>query len=112
MENDILYWSGDAFMPRYIIDKLDTLVIGDDDTIFYINYWHFVHMFTGVIFSYFFFKYSLITIVIHYVILHTLWEIWQFSIGMTPATLRGLSDTIIDTLFGVAGVLAIYYSMK
>ena len=38
-----------------------------------------------------------------YVGLHTAWELWQVYIGMTPLTLRGGIDVVVDTLMGVLG---------
>jgi hypothetical protein len=112
METDFLYRSGDAFLPLEIVERLDTQIIGTKDSLYYVNYWHFVHMFTGVAFSYFFMRYGILDIVIRYVLLHTLWELWQIYIGMTRLNMRGGIDILNDTLFGLIGVIALYYSVK
>ena len=109
---DWMYRSGDAFLPPEIVRKLDIQIIGTKESLYYVNYWHFVHMFTGVVFSYFFMGYGLLDIVIRYAVFHTIWEIWQLYIGMTRLNMRGGIDILNDTFFGLLGVLAIYYSRK
>jgi hypothetical protein len=39
-----------------------------------------------------------------YMVVHTIWELWQIHIGMTPIhTLRGAIDIFTDTAMGVIG---------
>jgi hypothetical protein len=94
------YASGDLFLPKPVRDLLETYIIGNDESLFYISLWSFMHMLSGVIFS--FVSNSLQG----YIVVHTVWEIWQIYIGMTPAhTLRGVIDIFTDTFMGVAGFL-------
>lgn len=94
---DWLYQSGDVFLPRKYVDMLDTYII--NTPLFYLNVWSFLHLLSGVVFRLVFPKLS----VLAYVIGHSLWELWQIYIGMTPLTLRGGIDVVVDTLMGVLG---------
>lgn len=99
---DWLYRSGDIFLPRKYVDVLDTYVIGNDRSLVYINYWTFMHFLSGVFFAW-------LTpypkdVFFHFFVVHTLWEMWQIAIGMTPMSARGFVDTLMDTLVGLLGV--------
>ena len=113
----ILYDSGDFFMPKCIKDKLETYIIGNDKSLFYVNYWSFVHMFSGVLSGllYIYFGYSLNAYNYFYtmLIIHTLWEIWQILIGMSdPLELRRQIDILVDTLFFISGAILVFYIFK
>lgn len=112
MATDFLYRSGDAFLPPEIVERLDIQILGTKESLYYVNYWHFVHMLTGIAFSYFFMGYGILETVIRYILLHSIWEFWQIYIGMTRLNARGGIDILNDTLFGLIGVVAIYYSVK
>ena len=91
-----LYRSGDIFLPRKYVDKLDKYIIGNDTSVMYLNYWSLMHLLSGVLFpseNY-----------LYYFIVHSLWELWQIFIGMTPLNLRGFIDIIVDTLMGLLGM--------
>ena len=108
----ILYKSGDAFLPKLLRDFLDRGFYPDKTETFYINGWTGVHFIFGIVFGLIFMhlfhydkKYYL-----HLFIIHTLWEVWQVLIGMAkPWTLSGSSnllDSIVDTVvFMVGGYL-------
>jgi hypothetical protein len=103
MKRSWVFASGDAFLPKGVRNVLETYILGDDTSVFYISLWSFVHMATGVV-------YGITTpwSVSFYVWLHTLWELWQIWIGMTHIhTLRGAIDVGVDTLMGVFGVLSV-----
>jgi hypothetical protein len=94
------YASGDLFLPKPVRTILETYIIGNDTSVFYITLWSFMHMLSGVLFS--FVNNSLV----NYVIVHTIWEIWQIYIGMTKInTLRGISDVFVDTIMGMIGFI-------
>lgn len=96
-----LYRSGDLFLPKRHVDALDTYLVGTDTSVFYLNYWTFLHFLSGVLFAW-------LTpyprdIYLQFFVVHTLWEIWQIAIGMTPMNLRGFVDTLVDTIAGMLG---------
>lgn len=108
----ILYKSGDAFLPKLLRDFLDRGFYPDKTETFYINGWTGVHFIFGIVFGLIFMHWF------HYdkkyyfnlFIIHTLWELWQVLIGMAkPWTLSGSSnllDSIVDTVvFMVGGYL-------
>ncbi len=95
----LMYRSGDIWLPKPIVKVLDRYILGDNTTLFYLNYWHINHFLSGMLFG--LFQVSFLT----YLGLHTLWELWQLWIGMTPRTLRGFFDIVVDTLVGLLGWL-------
>lgn len=96
-----VYRSGDIWLPEQTVKFLHTYVVGDDSTLFYINYWHGMHFLSGVLFGLFF---KLQQPFLVYLLVHTLWELWQLSIGMTKQNLRGYIDILVDTCMGLAGL--------
>jgi hypothetical protein len=111
---EILYNSGDAYLPKKIKDILRTNLIGTSEKTFYVSGWSIIHLINGIIIGYIylyylngdsrFYTYRL-------VIIHTMWEFWQMLIGMTkPYNLTGpnnLFDTILDTIFFMIGAYII-----
>lgn len=101
-----IYHSGDIFLPTEVRTILKYYWLGNDRSIFYITNWTLVHMFSGVLTGYslsiWFPKVSLFWTGLF---IHTLWELWQMAIGMTPIrTLRGQVDTVVDTIAFLIGV--------
>jgi len=99
-EQSLIYRSGDAFLPSHIVEFLHTYLLGNDDSVYYINLWSLMHLLSGLLFAYFT-SYDIYVAVG----LHTLWEMWQIYIKMTQLDLRGLIDIANDTLFFVLGYL-------
>lgn len=98
--------SGDLFLPPSIQNRLNRYIVGNDDSVFYVNVWSFVHFLSGVILTYLFLhytKYNTRTILIYVFIIHLLWEGWQLLITNTPYNYRGAVDIITDTLFFLMG---------
>jgi len=103
-----LYRSGDLWLPKPFVKTLDTYIVGNDKSLFYLNYWHINHFVSGLLFG-------LVSLLLYrgsnplliYFILHTLWESWQLFIGMTPRTFRGLFDIFVDTCVGLLGCFLI-----
>jgi hypothetical protein len=92
------YASGDLFLPSKVRKVLETYILGNDTSLFYITLWSFVHFISGIVFS--FMSDSLQG----YLVVHTIWELWQIYIRMTPiARIRGVIDVITDTCMGVLG---------
>lgn len=98
--NTVLYRSGDAFLPRSILDYLEVYLIGNATSAFYVNVWSLVHFLSGVLTA------SLITPSLKTGFwIHTAWEFWQIFIGMTKyTTQRGAIDVVMDTAFFMAGM--------
>jgi VanZ family protein len=106
---EMLYHSGDFFLPKPIKQTLDKSIYMTSDYSFYINGWTFVHFFSGMLvgaiylyldkpIKYYYYKMFII---------HTIWELWQMLIGMSkPYKLTGdsnLIDTIVDTIVFMIG---------
>lgn len=101
MKRSFWFASGDMFLPKSVRRFLETYIIGSDTSLFYISIWSFVHMFTGILFAL-----MVKGPIDMYVWLHTIWEVWQIAIGMTPIhTARGMLDIFTDTAMGVIGVI-------
>jgi len=94
------YASGDLFLPKEVRNILETYIIGNDTSLVYITLWSFMHSLSGVLFR--FVNNSLQD----YIVVHTIWELWQIYIGMTPIhTARGVIDIFVDTLMGIIGFM-------
>ena len=108
-KDSFLYRSGDIWLPKPIVKALDTYIVGDSTTLFYLNYWHINHFLSGVFFALFHvFVYRIPSPLLSYLLLHTLWELWQMLIGMTPRNQKGMLDALVDTLIGLLGVWSVF----
>lgn len=84
------------------------------DSLFYINYWSLTHTFFGMIWGLFMLRWPKIFTIGQYILLHTIFEIWEawaggYFSGRFKMTLNELVDGLMDTLFGLAGVILIAY---
>lgn len=104
--NDLLYRSGDLFLPKSVRTILEQYYIGNDKTVFYITNWSFVHLLSGVLTGYILVKwYSNLPYYTTGFIIHGIWELWQIFIGMTKwKTLRGQMDIFVDTVMFMVGM--------
>lgn len=122
--HDIIYSSGDVFLPESIKKFLSIDIIGDHTKTFYISNWSVVHLLSGIIIGYIiiynnFSKYGILTKKEYYLkmfSLHTIWEMWQIFIGMShPLKLTGQSnliDIILDTLLFMFGAFLVTFYLK
>ena len=106
---NIIYNSGDVFLPEKIKKILGTDLIGTSKKTFYVSGWSIVHLINGIIFGYLYlyFKGDNRLYMFKLFIVHSIWEFWQMLIGMSkPYKLTGRSnivDTIMDTIFFMLG---------
>jgi hypothetical protein len=106
---NLIYNSGDAFLPEKVKNILGMDLIGTSKKTFYVSGWSIVHLMSGIIigYLYLYFKGDARLYTFKLFIIHTLWECWQMLIGMsTPYKLTGRSniiDTIMDTIFFMLG---------
>lgn len=124
--NQILYNSGDVFLPKSVRDFLEKGWYPGDTETFYLNGWTGIHFLSGINVGIIYLRWigvddSLKTekelrrkYYWNLFIIHTMWEAWQVFIGMAkPWKLTGASnfiDSIVDTVFFMAGCyLAINY---
>lgn len=85
----------DAFMPKPVKKILYTNIIPVGPA--YINGWSFMHMLSGVIVG--MMKIDWLTALI----IHTLWEIFQATIGDNSLDVETLFDVPLDTMFFMMG---------
>ena len=107
-----IYKSGDIFLSEEVRSLLKQYWIGNDTSLFYITNWTVMHFVSGVLTAYtlssWFPKVSLFWTGLF---IHTLWELWQMAIGMTPIrTLRGQIDVAVDTIAFLIGMYL--YTLK
>lgn len=102
-----VYRSGDIWLPQETVEWLHTYVLGNDRTLFYINYWHGMHFLSGVLYGLFLLFYKVDSPFVSYLVIHTLWELWQMWIGMTTPNLRGILDIGVDTAMGCLGLFLV-----
>ena len=111
--HDIIYSSGDVFLPENIKAILGTDLLGDSKKTFYVSGWSIVHFLNGILFGYLYiyFKGDPRFYMFKLFIMHTLWELWQMLIGMSkPYKLTGRSnaiDTVLDTVFFMMGAYGV-----
>lgn len=104
---DVLFRSGDAFLPKPVRSFLEIYLAGNDRSLLYVNIWSLVHLLSGVLtgwilttrypdYDYYWTGFWV----------HTLWETWQVLVRNTPYwRWRGRLDVVTDTLFFMGGML-------
>ena len=104
---DILFKSGDLFLPTRIRTFLEHYYVGSDTSLVYITNWTFVHFLVGVILSlYLFPSMSKQAALWRIFWIHSVWELWQIIGQNTPIhTLRGVLDIGMDTSATMIGAL-------
>lgn len=103
---DIIFRSGDLFLPKPLLRYLEYYWIGNDTSLVYVNNWSLVHFFSGIL-TVKFFRYMEIKkdIILLSFLLHCVWELWQILGKNTRIwTIRGQIDVVLDTLFFMSGV--------
>jgi hypothetical protein len=117
-KNSLLYQSGDLFLPQKILNFLETPIYGHHEkTTIYLTLWSIMHMISGIttelLLKYYFNIKNFQSRLIIGVIIHTIWEIWQYIIKMNkPFNLtgkNGLIDTITDTIMFLIGMVLTNY---
>ena len=110
MKDSWIYRSGDLWLPSSVVAALDSYLIGNETSLFYLNLWHVNHFLSGVFFGLLLRSgvYSSSSPFLTYLLFHTIWEIWQGLIGMTPRSLRGLLDITVDTVVGLLGLFLVW----
>lgn len=76
------------------------------DSIFHINYWSLTHTLFGMIWGIMSMFHPMFNI-FNYLIFHTLFEIWELYAIQNTLNLQEFVDIIMDTLFGLMGLLII-----
>jgi hypothetical protein len=110
---DILFRSGDLFLPKGVRDFLEYYYIGNGKSTLYVTNWSIIHFLTGILLTNYLLKkrMNIYEIVLITFIIHTIWELWQIYGGNTPiGTLRGQIDVLVDTVFFMAGVGVMIWS--
>jgi hypothetical protein len=106
--NNVLFRSGDLFLPKPVRDVLEYYYIGNDKTLFYVTNWTIIHFLTGLWMASYLKSnpnYANPKIYLIAFLIHTLWELWQIYGGNTPIrTLRGAIDVFTDTAAFMLGV--------
>ena len=111
--NNIIYNSGDGFLPEKIKYLLGIDLIGSSKKTFYGSGWSILHFISGILIGYIYLYLDNDRRLYYYkmFILHTFWELWQALIGMSrPYKLTGRSnlvDTILDTIFFIFGAYVV-----
>jgi hypothetical protein len=104
---DILFRSGDVFLPKRVRVVLERYHYGSDTSLFYITNWSLIHVLSGILVGW--------ILATYYpnkpfywtgFWVHTAWEAWQILVKNTPYwTLRGRLDVVTDTLMFMGGML-------
>ena len=111
--NQLIYNSGDIFLPKRIKKILLIDLVGSSKKTLYVSGWSIIHLINGIIsgYIYLYFKWNRKLYILKLLIIHTIWELWQTIIGMAkPYKLTGRSnliDSLLDTLFFMLGAYII-----
>lgn len=104
---ELLFLSGDLFLPKSVRTVLEHYYIGNDRSLVYVTNWSLIHFLSGILTAWVLVSwYPESDPVWTGFLLHTMWEIWQLAVQNTPWTLRGLIDVGMDTGLFLAGFLA------
>lgn len=104
---DILFLSGDLFLPKSVRTVLEHYYIGNDRSLVYITNWSLIHFLSGILVAWGLVTwYPKTTPLWTGFLIHTMWEIWQLAVQNTPWTLRGIIDVGMDTLLFMLGMAA------
>jgi hypothetical protein len=103
---EILFKSGDLFLPTSVRRFLETYYIGSNTSLVYINNWSLVHFLSGVCTAYLLLRFIPETnLYSTSLMIHSLWELWQILGKNTLiGTTRGQLDVLMDTAFFMGGV--------
>lgn len=104
---DVLFRSGDVFLPKPARSVLERYHYGSNQSLVYVSNWSLVHAISGMIVGW--------VLLTRYpeqdyywtgFWLHNAWEVWQVLIKNTPYwTWRGRIDILTDTAFFMGGML-------
>ena len=99
---DLLFLSGDLFLPKSVRSFLEIYHLGNDRSLVYINNWSLLHGLSGVLVAW-----ILNTSNPYWVgfLIHSVWELWQLLVRNTPWSLRGVIDIGVDTGFFMLGMV-------
>jgi VanZ family protein len=106
---DVIYRSGDVFLPKPIKEFLDTPLYESQNVSFYIHIWTIVHFMSGLLLGYIYLYagYNKQKYYYNLFVIHTFWEAWQIFIGMSkPFSLTGhnnIIDIFVDTIAFMLG---------
>lgn len=104
---DVLFRSGDVFLPKPARVFLEKYHIGNDRSLLYVSNWTLVHFLSGVIVGWILTtRYPAYDYYWTGFWVHTAWEAWQILVKNTPYwTWRGRLDVVTDTAFFMGGML-------
>ena len=115
--------SGAFFLPQKISNILDTLIYGTYEGTLYISYWTFMHMFSGVLFT-FFVRYVFAggafpvwwVLLAWGILIHTVWELWQLFLQQSSLCRwhgpGNIVDIGVDTIAFIVGLLLAFGTMR
>jgi len=97
------------------MEWLNTIIY--KDSTFWINYWSLTHTLLGMIYGILSFKFPTKFTIMRYIILHTIFEIWElwaagYLTGIRQLVYQELVDIIMDTIFGLIGVYLIRFILS
>ncbi len=112
---ETLAWRlGDAFVPepfrtRLYIPWFEAQL--NETTKIELNYWSWVHFASGMLFA-LLFRHRPLGTAWHWLAVHSLWELYQVSIGMTDLRDTNRNTEIIDIIFDTAFAMAGFYGAR
>ena len=101
--NQVIYKSGDFFIPPSIKKMLDRSIYRTSNYSFYIEVWHILHFITGLLLGLIYIKFGYGRNFTKYLwnlfIIHTIWEYWQVYIGMSHPLRLTYNNNLLDIIF-------------
>ena len=101
--NQVIYKSGDFFIPPSIKKMLDRSIYRTSNYSFYIEVWHILHFISGLLLGLIYIKFGYGRNFTKYLwdlfIIHTIWEYWQVYIGMSHPLRLTYNNNLLDIIF-------------
>ena len=106
---DVLFRSGDVFLPKQVHHVLERYHYGGDQSLLYLTNWSLVHAVSGIIVGWILLlRYPAMSYYWTGFWVHNAWEAWQILVKNTPYwTWRGRLDVVTDTVFFMGGMLLV-----
>lgn len=92
-----------AIIPDTIENILATKLNLKDKEYIYINGWSFIHFLSGVIIGYYLSNLDTLHYYLYLFIIHSIWEVFQIVVHITPMKKESIYDITLDTLFFLLG---------
>lgn len=102
-------------LSREGMEWLNTIIYQDE--VFWINYWSLTHTLLGMVYGIFHLLWPETWTIWNYLVLHTLFELWElwaggYLTGESKLIYQEIVDLVMDTIFGLLGVYIVKFLFR